>query len=48
VDSVFKVQSRISGTFGGNLVDFVRCTRYLEIIESEHLVGNARNEATTS
>ncbi len=44
VDSVFKVQSRISSTFGGNLVDFVRCTRYLEIIESEHLVGNARNE----
>jgi L-lysine 6-transaminase len=42
VDSVFKVKSRISSTFGGNLVDFVRCTRYLDIIAEEKLVENAR------
>jgi L-lysine 6-transaminase len=41
VDSVFKVQSRINSTFGASLVDMVRCARYLEIIESEHLVANA-------
>lgn len=41
VDSVFKVSSRINSTFGGNLVDMVRCQRYLEIIEQEKLVDNA-------
>ena len=41
VDSVFKVSSRINSTFGGNLVDMVRCQRYLEIIEEEKLVDNA-------
>ncbi len=41
VDSVFKVSSRINSTFGGNLVDMVRCQRYLEIIESENLIQNA-------
>lgn len=41
VDSVFKVSSRINSTFGGNLVDMVRCQRYLEIIEEENLVQNA-------
>lgn len=41
VDSVFKVSSRINSTFGGNLVDMVRCQRYLEIIEEEQLVQNA-------
>lgn len=44
VDSVFHVKSRISSTFGGNLVDFVRSTRYLEIIRDENLVENARRE----
>lgn len=42
VDSVFKVKSRISSTFGGNLVDFVRATRLLEIIEGERLIDNAK------
>ena len=41
VDSVFKVPSRINSTFGGNLVDMVRCTRYIEIIEREDLLENA-------
>jgi len=41
VDSVFKVSSRINSTWGGNLVDMVRATRYLQIIEREGLVENA-------
>jgi L-lysine 6-transaminase len=44
VDSVFQVKSRISSTFGGNLVDFVRSTRYLEIVKEENLLENARKE----
>ncbi len=41
-DNVFKVPSRINSTWGGNLVDMVRAQRYLEIIEEENLVENAR------
>ncbi len=41
VDSVFKIPSRINSTWGGNLVDMVRCTRYIEIIEQENLLANA-------
>lgn len=32
----------MNSTFGGNLVDMVRVTRILEIIEEEQLVENAR------
>lgn len=42
VENVFRVPSRINSTFGGSLVDMVRCNRYLEIIEKEGLVENAR------
>jgi len=41
VDSVFKVSSRINSTWGGNLVDMVRCQRYVEVIEEEELLQNA-------
>lgn len=41
-DNVFTVPSRINSTWGGNLVDMVRAQRYLEIIEEEQLVENAR------
>jgi L-lysine 6-transaminase len=41
-DNVFRVSSRINSTWGGNLVDMLRCARYLEIIEAEGLVENAR------
>jgi len=41
VESVFKVPSRINSTFGGNLVDMVRCGRYVEIIEREGMLANA-------
>jgi len=40
--NVFKVPSRINSTFGGNLTDLVRCARYLEVIDDERLVDNAR------
>src|SRR5690606_31216893 len=39
--NVFAERSRINSTFGGNLVDMVRCQRYLEIIEEDKLVQNA-------
>lgn len=35
---VFKESSRINSTWGGNLVDMVRFTLYLEIIEQENLI----------
>jgi L-lysine 6-transaminase len=41
VDSVFKVPSRINSTWGGNLTDMVRATKYLQIIDEENLVHNA-------
>ncbi len=39
-NNVFVESSRINSTFGGNLVDMVRCTRILEIIEEENLIEN--------
>jgi L-lysine 6-transaminase len=42
VDSVFRVSSRINSTWGGNLADMVRCARYIEIIEQDDLLANAR------
>ncbi|MFO0633958.1 MAG: L-lysine 6-transaminase [Nannocystaceae bacterium] len=42
VDSCFKVPSRINSTWGGNIVDMVRATRYIEIIEQDDLLTNAR------
>jgi L-lysine 6-transaminase len=41
VDSVFKVPSRISSTWGGSLVDMVRATRILETIQDQALLSNA-------
>ena len=41
-DNVFQHSSRINSTFGGNLVDMVRFKRYLEIMEEDALVENAR------
>ncbi len=41
--NVFKESSRINSTWGGNLVDMVRSTRYLEIIEEQRLVDNSRD-----
>ncbi len=41
-DNVFQRPSRLNSTWGGNLVDMLRAKRYLEIIEEEKLVENAR------
>ena len=41
-ENVFAVSSRINSTWGGALVDMVRARRYLEIIEEDGLVENAR------
>ncbi len=46
VDSVFKVSSRINSTWGGNLVDMMRCRRYVEIIEEDDLLANATRVGT--
>ena len=40
-NNVFKESSRINSTFGGNLVDMVRFTIYLEVIEKEKLLDKA-------
>ncbi len=40
-ENVFTVASRINSTWGGNLVDMVRCQRYLEIMAEEDLLANA-------
>ncbi len=41
-DNVFHTSSRINSTWGGNLVDMARAMRYLEIIEEENLLDNAK------
>lgn len=41
-DNVFRKPSRINSTWGGNFTDMVRSTHYLNIIEKEDLVANAR------
>jgi L-lysine 6-transaminase len=46
-DNVFEVSSRINSTWGGNLVDMVRSTRYQEIIHEEDLLGNVRKQSVT-
>ncbi len=40
-NNVFTEPSRINSTFGGNLIDMVRCSAILKIIEREKLVDNA-------
>jgi len=39
-DNVFHRSSRINSTWGGSLVDMVRCRRFIEIIEHEKLANN--------
>src|SRR5262249_45552319 len=45
-ENVFVKPGRINSTWGGGLVDMVRCTRLLEIIVEENLVANARTRGT--
>ncbi|MBA3544178.1 MAG: L-lysine 6-transaminase [Chthoniobacterales bacterium] len=41
-DNCFRKPSRINSTWGGNFTDMVRSTHFLQIIEEENLVENAR------
>ncbi len=41
---VFNTSTRINSTWGGNLIDMARCRLYLEIIEEENLLENARTQ----
>ena len=45
--NVFHVSSRINSTWGGNLVDMVRCARYLQIMHEDGLVANAAKVGAT-
>ncbi len=45
--NVFKVSSRINSTWGGNLVDMVRCARYLQIMDEDGLVESASRVGAT-
>lgn len=40
-DNVFSLSSRINSTWGGNLVDMVKCRRILEVMNEEKLITNA-------
>lgn len=42
--NVFETSSRINSTFGGNLMDMVRSTRIMEIIEEDKLADNAAQQ----
>jgi L-lysine 6-transaminase len=41
-ENVFVESSRLNSTWGGNLIDMVRATELLRIIDEERLVANAR------
>ena len=43
-DNVFNVPSRLNSTWGGNLIDMVRCQKYLEVIDGENLIKNAETQ----
>ncbi|MBI3981466.1 MAG: L-lysine 6-transaminase [Gemmatimonadetes bacterium] len=44
--NVFRVSSRLNSTWGGNLVDMVRCAGYLEVMAEDRLVHNAARVGT--
>ena len=41
-DNAFRLPSRLNSTWGGNFTDMVRSSHFMQIIESENLVENAR------
>jgi L-lysine 6-transaminase len=41
-ENAFRMPSRLNSTWGGNFTDMVRSKHYLQIIEGENLVENAR------
>ncbi|HOP26237.1 MAG TPA: L-lysine 6-transaminase [Candidatus Sabulitectum sp.] len=44
--NVFHESSRINSTWGGNLVDMARCTKYLDIMVEENILENVRSRHT--
>ncbi|WP_231464903.1 L-lysine 6-transaminase [Pedobacter sp. Leaf132] len=46
-NNVFKVPSRINSTWGGNLVDMVRSTQILQIVEEDKLCENATKQGNS-
>lgn len=44
-NNVFHESSRLNSTWGGNLVDMVRCTRYLEIMTEQNILENVRKQS---
>lgn len=42
-DNVFHESSRISSTWGGNIIDMFRFTKIIDIIQKENLIENAKN-----
>ena len=46
-ENVFHESSRINSTWGGNLVDMVRCTKYLQIMVEENTLENVRARSIT-
>jgi len=40
-ENCFRLSGRLNSTWGSNLVDMVRCTHYLKVMEEEGLVPNA-------
>jgi L-lysine 6-transaminase len=43
-NNVFRLPSRINSTWGGNFCDYVRSTHFMQIIEKERLMNNARDK----
>jgi len=46
-NNVFHESSRLNSTWGGNLVDMVRCSKYLKIMVEENILENVRNRSVT-
>ena len=40
-DNVFNISNRLNSTWGGKLIDMIRCKKYLEVIKEENLINNA-------
>jgi len=45
-DNALMVSSRLNSTWGGNLTDMVRARRFLEVIESDELIGRSARLGT--
>lgn len=44
-ENCFRVSSRINSTWGGNICDMVRATRYLEIYRDDHVLDYVSSQA---